>query len=216
MEYEYREQLLYAVIPCCGFGTRVGMRSDQSKELLINPETGKPLIQWHIDLCEQYKIRPIFLVRPEKQDLVTYLTNLGLENNIVLYSPIPGEEWMSTIYNNKEHYGPKNILLLPDTVFQYEACMADFLQNLAWLEVVILTHEVPENERHLWGIYSPQQQILFEKNKNADSNKAWGVIGFDLSMVGMFSDLEKYKEFNLQKLVKHDIPIKGFKDLTRK
>ena len=44
------------IIPAAGFGTRINPGADESfaKELLIDPQTGKPLICWGIDLALKF------------------------------------------------------------------------------------------------------------------------------------------------------------------
>lgn len=200
-----------AIIPSCGYGTRMNMMPNQSKELLINPDTSKPLIQWHIDLCKKYDIEPIFIVRPEKKDLISYLEKQQYKP--ILYSPNEGEEWMYTIYNNREYFSEKNILLLPDTTFSPQDVIVELKEHLEWLEFVLLLHEIPQNEQYLWGIY--ENEVVLEKPKACYSNLAWGVIGFDINCVDAFKELGETKKINLQKRVKYDILLNNFKDVTR-
>ena len=195
-----------AILPCCGFGTRVNMPANQSKELLLNPATNQPLIQWHIDLCQKYEIEPIFIIRPAKTDLIEYVKDIG---TTVLYEPKENEEWMFTIYNNREHFGVKNILMLPDTTFE-PADLTELKLQLEWLELVSLTHEVSEPTK--WGTIT--DSYIYEK-QDWGNNTAWGVLGFDISIVHIFEDLGKYKQTDISKFVKHQLPLINFKDHTR-
>lgn len=199
-----------AIIPCCGYGTRMGMQPNKSKELLPNPTTGEPLIQWHIDLCKKYDIEPLFIIRPEKTDLIEYVKDY----ECILYSPKEGEEWMWTIYNNREHFGDKNILLLPDTIFAPEDKIVELKEHLEWLELVCLTHEVEDNTK--WGIIDSYH--IYEKTKDVHTvSISWGVIGFDKSVVDIFQQMGSGNKIaNISKLVKHNIPLDVFEDLTRK
>lgn len=204
-----KKERMAAIIPCAGYGTRMGMKPNKSKELLINPETNEPLIKWHIDLCKEYNLEPIFIVRPEKKDLIKYLKG----HRIIKYTPVQNEEWMYTVYNNRQHFSTKNILLLPDTCFSPRNAIVELKNHLEWLEWVLLTHEVPQNQSSLWGIY--QDECILEKPKDATSTKAWGVIAFDISCVNGFKELGETKKIDLRKRVKHDILLNEFKDITR-
>lgn len=197
-----------AIIPCCGYGTRVGMKPNESKELLPNPTTGEPLIKWHIDLCKKYDIDPVFIVRPEKTDLIEYLK----DHEVVLYQPVENEEWMDTIYKNKEHFGQKNILLLPDTVFGPDDTIEEMKKHLEWLELVCLTHEVEDPTK--WGVID--EINILEKPASTWVKTAWGVIGFDISIIDIFKQMAVDKKAYIAKLVKHNISLDAFEDLTRK
>lgn len=196
-----------AILPCAGFGTRVNMPADKSKELLVDPTTKKPLIQWHIDLCKEYNIEPIFIIRPEKTDLIEYVKDIG---TTVLYTPKENEEWMFSIFNNKEHFGVKNILMLPDTTFEPKEIMKEMKEQLEWLELVSLTHEV--TTPNLWGCITDSH--IYEK-QDWGNNTAWGVLGFDISIVHIFEDLGKYKQTDISRFVKHQLSLTNFKDHTR-
>lgn len=102
-----------AIIPCCGFGTRMNMTVNRSKELMGDPHTFEPLIKWHIDLCKQYDIEPLILVRPEKTDLIEYCNDEKI-NHVVMH---PGQEWTETVYLSSPYWRDNNILLLPDSRF---------------------------------------------------------------------------------------------------
>jgi dTDP-glucose pyrophosphorylase len=196
-----------AVIPCCGYGTRVGMKPNESKELLINPTIKQPIIQWHLDLCNKYGLEPLCIVRPEKRKLLTYLDKHKIQ--WVLYSPQYNEEWMHTIYNNREYYSDKNILLLPDTIFTPKSKIKDIVDLLDEpYDLIFGTHLVKDPSK--WGIITPD--FLIEKPE-ADIlfNLAWGVIGF--------KDVEIFKELGYNKKVAlknyATVKLTSFKDLTR-
>lgn len=198
-----------AIIPCCGLGKRMNMKLNESKELLLNPETNEPLIQWHINLCQKYDIEPIFIIRPAKTDLIEYVKDIG---TIILYEPKENEEWMFTIFNNKEHFGQKNILMLPDTTFEsVDIVIPELKENLEWLELVSLTHNVDDNLK--WGTIT--ENYIYEKQDIGYNKTAWGVLGFNISVVHIFEDLGKHKQSDISRMVKHQIPLNSFKDLTR-
>src|SRR6266850_3092271 len=104
-----------AIIPCAGFGTRVGMKSNQSKELLPD-SNNKPLIQYSLDICRLYQIDPLVILREEKKDLQEYL-----KKEKVNYITIkPEGEWYDTVLKSQGHWDENNVLMLPDTKFDID------------------------------------------------------------------------------------------------
>lgn len=198
-----------AIIPCCGYGTRMNMPIDKSKELLINPNTDEPLIEWHLELCKLFDIEPICIVRPEKQDLIDYLRISGVKT--ILYTPEEKQSWAETIYNNKDHYNEKNILLLPDTVFAPKKALKQVKNALYKYPLVFATHLVYDYPN--WGIVRPNK--LYEKPQSLDfryiQEAAWGLIGFTDAQI--FKDLIDKKESDIKNY--KVININKFKDLTR-
>lgn len=105
--------MVRAIIPCAGFGTRMNMKPEESKELLIDPVTNKPVIQWTLDLCKECDLAPFIITRKEKVDLIKFCVDNNIEHLIIN----PEGEWANTICMAKEYYAEDNILLLPDTRF---------------------------------------------------------------------------------------------------
>jgi dTDP-glucose pyrophosphorylase len=197
-----------AIIPCCGYGTRMNMPVNKSKELLINPDTNKPLIEWHLDQCKEYNIKPLCIVRQEKLDLMLYLLNKDID--FIVYTPKPNEEWMHTIYNNKQYYNEmKNILLLPDTIYEPKEALKEIKDLLDIYDFVFGTHEVKDPEK--WGLVNLNS--LLEKPKNPSHNRAWGILGFN--DVEIFKQLGYNKEIDLSLRLIQFVDLDLFKDLTR-
>ena len=70
------EKQVRVIIPAAGFGTRVSCAVDESKEMLPDPVNGRPLIAYSLDICFDLGINPIVITRPEKRDLISYISEL--------------------------------------------------------------------------------------------------------------------------------------------
>ena len=90
--------MVKAIIPCAGFGTRMAMQPNQSKEMLTDPVTGKYLIDYSLDLCYKYKIKPVVISRLEKEDLNSYLRSKNV-THISLKEA--GKEWAQTVLKSQ-------------------------------------------------------------------------------------------------------------------
>jgi dTDP-glucose pyrophosphorylase len=161
-----------ALIPCAGFGTRMRMLPHEAKELLPD-ETGKPTIEWCLNICKQYNIEPIIVTRPEKEEFNKYLDNNGIK-----YVFDEGKSVGVSLLQTKEHWGEYNIILLPDTRFEYpENFFLDIFDSMkAGNDSMFALFNV--EDYHNWGIIS--DNIFYEKPKCTFTKPAyaWGVIGF--------------------------------------
>ncbi len=102
-----------AIIPCAGFGTRMGMEPTQSKEMLIDPKSQEPLINYALNLCVENGIEPLIVTREEKIDLIEHAKRWSVEVQIIK----PEGEWPNTILMSQPNWHEHNILILPDTRF---------------------------------------------------------------------------------------------------
>lgn len=197
-----------AIIPAAGLGTRMGMRPDQSKEMLPDRNhMGKPLIQWCLDLCKAFNIDPIVITREDKKDLRQYLFNNGIEFMDIK----PEGEWNDTVLKSQEHWEEDNILILPDTRFDRIRCIEDIQRSLSLgNNAVLAVHEVTDPSK--WGIIKDYK--LIEKPKDLRGKQmAWGLIGFkDYYGVELFNNMSN------NGYVLKDIGftfLNKFEDLTR-
>ena len=204
-----------AIIPCAGYGTRMGMKDHEAKEMLIDPVTGDYLIDYSLNLCYKYDIEPIVISRLEKDDLNWYLTSKEIEH-IILKKP--GKEWAETVLKSQGLWGDKNILLLPDTRFD-----ADALEKVIQLmhynyKLVTAVHNISNTESDKWGTVTKDH--IFEKWPRFSGNDeakllAWGILGFDKNIgVELFNSLYPcgfYKNNENIGMVYLD----SFKDITR-
>lgn len=165
-----------AIIPCAGRGTRMNMQSNQSKELLIDPITNKPLIEWHLDLCKQYDIEPVVVTRQEKRDLVDYC----LDRNIKLQLVDIHGEWPYTVLASKNNWNAYNILLLPDSRFGSIKTFEHVLTDLSLSVKASIALSVQEDASK-WCVVDKYYSIHEKPETSLTENKvfAMGVIGFN-------------------------------------
>lgn len=202
---------MLAIIPCCGFGTRMNMRPDQSKELLINPTTNKPLIQYWLDICKDNDLEPLLLIRPEKTDLIEFCK----QNSLRYVVMPPGKEWADTIYRSHEHWSDKNIVFLPDTNITPVEAVGELVTSLKVSPMVMGVFPVDDSTK--WCVLSTSRNgdvFLAEKQKVKDSFVAVGVWAFEKEYgIKMFKDLsDSNYHFNVKTLT---VPLESFVDLTR-
>lgn len=197
-----------AIIPCAGFGTRMGMAPNKSKEMLPDPENdNKPIIDYSLNLCVQFKFKPLVILRKEKKDLKRYLKKRGVDFIEVDHKG----EWHETVLLSESHWLENNILILPDTRFQLITNLFDIIKGLELgNNAVFATHEVSDPEK--WGII--KDYYLFEKPKDLPGpQKAWGIVGFKNHYgFDLFYNM-RYNSFKLKNAgFTH---LLEFKDITR-
>lgn len=204
-----------AIIPCAGYGTRMNMLPNKSKEMLLDKEDwgignkGKPLIQYALTICKMFNLEPIVITRKEKTDLRQYL----FDNQVEFIDIEVEGEWPQTILKSKDHWNMDNILILPDTRFSSLRCIEDIQKGLKLgNNAVMALHEVPDPNK--WGIV--EDYLLFEKSKfiYTENQWAWGLIGFKgYYGVELFSNMRD-NGFELK-----DVGftyLNDFQDITRK
>lgn len=206
--------IIKAIIPCAGFGTRMGMKSHEAKEMLIDPITGKYLIDYSLDLCYKYKIEPIVISRIEKEELNKYLRDKQVEH-IVLKTP--GKEWAETVLKSQGLWGDKNILLLPDTRFEPHNIIPKIIHDLTSNhtsagDLIVAVHEINPDDCNKWGTITGS--TIYEKCY-IKTNLAWGIIGWK-NGIGSYLFLALYPEsyYDLyDSIIYHKLD--SFRDITR-
>lgn len=197
-----------AIIPCAGFGTRMNMSPNQSKEMLEDPKTGEPLINFALNLCVKHEIEPLIITRAEKTDLIAHCRNWSIQVQII----IPEGEWMDTVLMSQPNWHKHNVLILPDTRFLPTDILADIKCDLSLgAASSIALHSVGDADK--WCIL--RQYNLIEKPKHYPGKQwAFGLIGFtDYSGHGIFKQLRDEKVAMLDRSSFHYLD--DFKDLTR-
>lgn len=158
-----------AILPCAGYGTRMRMKLNESKELLIR--NGIPLIEYHLNICKMFDLDPIIITRKEKTDLLDYCLKNGIQTKIIE----PQGEWPSTVLSSSDLWDENNILLLPDSVFEPVETILDIKKGLLLgNNAVMALHDVEDISK--WGSIKDYQ--FTEKRKLQEPGKAWGIIGF--------------------------------------
>ncbi len=197
------------IIPAAGLGTRMGMKPNESKEMLIDPCTHEPIIKWGLDLCRKHHIEPLVVTRKEKVDLIDYLAQQGVNTLIIE----PSGEWPDTVLASQHLWKENNILLLPDTRFSPE-------NSLKWVEEslilnkgsVFALHKVEDMSK--WGGVSASGYT--EKPANNTPGYAWGLIGFqDKFGVRIFKDMSIPNKLNFHVASNNFLFLDKFVDLTR-
>lgn len=162
-----------AIIPCAGFGTRMKMRPDQAKEMLVDIERDEFIIDYSLNLCKKYELEPLIITRKEKVDLLEYL-NFNVDIEIIE----PKGEWPDTILAVESSWDKHNILILPDTrfeptdVIQY---IKNDLENGALFSIAL--HSVTDSNK--WCVV--KNYDLIEKPRFNENAWAMGLIGFNKS-----------------------------------
>lgn len=194
-----------AIIPAAGFGTRMNMPKDKSKELL--DYEGKPLIQHTIDKCIVTGIEPLVLLRKEKQDLIDYCAKTGVSFKVVT----PEGEWTDTVLQSQLHWHKHNVLLLPDTLFKPTEALNHLRLNLELgNKIVFGIHKV--NDVSKWGQVA--RHLIIEKPLWAGPGYAWGIIGFDWHAGELlFRNMQQRSPFFIPDT--SYILLDEFKDVTR-
>lgn len=204
------------ILPCAGFGTRMSMKPDESKEMLHH--NGFPIIDYALDLCKEVGAQPVVITRVEKQDLKDYLNEKNFNGDTVFfteYSPIG--EWPQTILDNRKHWGMYNILLLPDTRFSPDINtlidMNSLLQHGS--QLVFARHKVQDPGN--WGVI--KNGMICEKPKGGIEGAeytAWGLIGFTkYAGVELFTAMTRPGEWHQLPKDTTFVELKSFKDVTR-
>lgn len=194
------------ILPCAGYGTRMQMSLDKSKELL--EYKGKPLIEFSLSLAATFDLTPLVITRAEKQDLIQYCKEREIETKIIEVSG----EWPDTILKSQDKWTNDNILMLPDTVFDpEEETIASLIMGLRLgNNAVFALHKVEDPSK--WGVID--DYVLHEKPTHLTKGYAWGVIGFKGSYgKTIFSHCSKKYP-----LILHNTGftyMNNFKDLTR-
>lgn len=196
------------IIPAAGFGTRMNMDPGKSKELLIDPVTNKPVIQWAIDLCKEYDLHPLVITRKEKMDLLNYCDENCIANAIIE----PEGEWPNTIYMMKQAFYEDNILILPDTRFNPTSILKDIKTDLELgAKFSIALHKVEDSSK--WCIVKDYQ--IVEKPELNQPAWAMGLIGFKAQPgIGLFSTLSSRNVYKILQNTSFQY-LKDFKDITR-
>lgn len=209
------------IIPAAGFGTRMATTADPSfsKELLMDPMNGNPIICWGINAALQVGYRVLVISRKEKKNMRAFLHGYYDESVEHLVLEAPTQEWPYTILSSKHLWATKNLLLLPDVRFSPKATIQFILNSLQEQQSLSLAlHDVPPTEVDKFGMVSVTESFITEKPQYWKSNEhqAWGLLGFTKDIgVPLFSALGLRDQYKFPKhTALHN--LKWFKDITRK
>lgn len=159
-----------AIIPAAGFGKRMNMNPNESKEML--PDGLGHIIDYSLNLCDEYGLTPLIITRKEKVDLYDYIFN---ETQHELMTIVPYGEWPDTILTSQDKWHDHNILILPDTRFRPTnviQLIKNDLENGAMASIAL--HSVDNASK--WCIV--QDYDIIEKPQSKANGWAMGLIGF--------------------------------------
>lgn len=196
-----------AIIPCAGFGTRMSMAKNKSKEMLPDPQNKRKfIIDYSLHLCKVFNMEPLVITREDKQDLRQHLYNQQVE----FIDITPRGEWYKTVLKSKEYWSEDNILILPDTRFNSIGVIDQIQQGLVLgNNAVFAMHKVSDPQN--WGIIKDYR--LWEKPIGLTNEQAWGIIGFKKEYGEELFDNMSGPGFELNNV--GFVYLKSFKDITR-
>lgn len=198
------------ICPCAGYGTRMNMAPNQSKELLIDPKTGYRLIDNTL-MCANVTGASVHVItRKEKTDLIEYLST---KKNVTVQIIEPKGEWPETALASKDYWDEHNILILPDTTWSPLLVTLEHIEESLKLgcKSVFALHKVDDVTK--WGAVFNYSVV--EKPKFGNDGYAWGLIGFsDTKGYGLFSTMRD-KNIAYPLGSSSFLFLDRFKDLTR-
>lgn len=161
------------ILPCAGFGTRVGMKSHEAKEMLPDHTGTGLIIDYALKICELHKFEPVVISRAEKVEFNEYIESQDIE----LVRIQPKGEWMTSVLASFPKWDDDNILILPDTRYNNHFNIFENIRLGLELgnDAVFGMHEVKDPEK--WGIVK-DCQIIDKPKLWPGPQKAWGIIGF--------------------------------------
>lgn len=198
-----------AVILCCGYGTRMGMKSNESKEMLLD-KTGYPIIYHSFILCNIYKLNPLVITRKEKTDLIDYCKEHNVETLII----DPKGEWPETILASAPMWESSNILILPDTRFESTRVIEYMKNDIDELncDYSVAVHKIDESSK--WCVTNGA--YIVEKPVENNYDWAMGLIAWDIyngkKLFTQLSERNKYFVFDGNVGFHY---LDNFKDVTR-
>jgi len=206
------------IIPAAGFGTRVG--SPHAKELFIDPITKKPLIHRALNLAAERNWPVHVITRPEKTELIDYLNKFPS-----VYTQIVSKtkEWPDSILKSAPFWQKKNILILPDTLWDPQNAIDEIFRSLNTNPIAIGAFEIDKNQSHVWGVIKNQTFPLEFCEKDQSTQLfdilAWGIIGFTSDIgIEYFTKLQESTFDHQWKFMESKfemIRLNTFADLTR-
>lgn len=159
------------IIPCAGFGTRVG--SPPAKELLKHPNYGMTFLEKALLRVSEAGATPLVISRFDKTILNDWLKEHEIPHLLVL----PTSEWVETVLVSRPFWQKKNLLLLPDADFSPDSLILEMLEALDKFELSFATFSV--DDLSLWGgIKNDSELFVSEKLGDKVSGEAWGIIGW--------------------------------------
>lgn len=209
------------ILPCAGFGRRVG--SPPAKELLPL-RNGQPLIDGPLLDAKHLHWDSVVVSRIEKRELNHYLATHFADTKLHLCQET--EEWPQSVLESSKYWKTWNLLVLPDTAYSPEDIWLQMFRAIeAGTKLVVAEH--PVSQAKLWGrVFIEGHQVLLAEKTDLqmlDSSMAWGLLLFHRSIGQALFDgfIESRKENTAIRLSQCQpdnvkfVGLQSFTDLTR-
>ena len=216
---------LTAIIPAAGKGTRMGSPVE-GKELMIDPISGRPLIDYAILAAEDVGATRIVVAIEQgtKPQLQEYIR--ATFPQVYIHLGKQEGEWPSTVLQTIDHWDDHdNVLILPDTRYNVQELHhlvtkhADTSDHITY---ALLPGNVMEPEKYgVVYLHEVSDQPLWTEEKPQDVNwpniAAWGLIAFNKQRGQEL--MEAYtvrgRTYPLSTLSVGTMYLSWFKDITR-
>lgn len=155
------------------------MGAPPAKELLPDPISGQPLIEYSLEIAKDCGASPLIISREDKTALTEYFANREEELLRILAS----REWADSLLQSEKHWLETNLVLLPDTRFDPpDAALRLFRLLEQGAKSAFAIFSAPSFET--WGVLAEDSSgawSICEKPRSVpmgwDGN-AWGFFGF--------------------------------------
>lgn len=214
-----------AIIPAAGKGTRVGSPVD-GKELMMDPMTGRPLIDFAILAAEDAGCDKIVVAiqKGTKPLLQAHLANTFPA--VVVHLTEPANEWPDTVLQTKDHWDDfNNIVILPDTRYntnELKHLCEKHAEGVDTLTFACLPGKIMEPEKFgIIALHEFSLAPLFTVEKPTSISEAnitaWGLIAFNKhSGYKLFTAYSTRGQIHpLSASVTQLLYLSWFKDVTR-
>ena len=210
---EFKTPTTRVILPCAGFGTRVGASVSSGKELMIDPNTGKPLIEYALNIAKWLKAPTTIISRQDKEEFNAYVKQEHPLTELICIDKVVGE-WPETVKRSNASWADLNIMLLPDTRFSYPiASVKAVIRQLFERKMAFGTFDIKEEESYKFAVL--QGNKACEKPDIWGSKRALGIFGFRKAVgLQLFSGFSSRKWFELD-AEPGIIELEWFKDITR-
>ncbi len=189
------------VIPAAGFGTRMNMAPNQSKELLLGVD-GFPLIFSAISAGQRAEIPVTVVTRAEKLDLIDYIAG-----NAEIVITKESESWLDSVaYATSFYKNDQCVVVLPDTVCDNLDRFLYILKSMRIMGPCAGTLEVTDFQN--WGMIRQDGTIVDKPTIDPGTREAWGVL------VGTHEYFKLLRQGGAP-AVWFKYPLENFRDVTR-
>ncbi len=216
------------LIPAAGFGKRVG--EPPAKEMLIDPENQKPLIDWSLQLAVDLGLKPVVITRESKTSLISYLEKYWRSRGVAIHLVSHSKEWPDSILQSEVLWGAINLMLLPDTRFKPTSLVEDLIRDCEKNKDASFGYFRTNESLDTWGVLDWREsrtlkicekpKILSKNFSPQDNIAPWGLISFKKEVgKNLFSDLLKSNQSHEWFDFKNSYSLhelNSFRDITRK